>query len=61
MGALKRDPNLDMTYFPAENRFDASKLKDKCDIILLTNNDIDGTPDELAGMKKITKINLKSS
>ena len=51
--ALKRDPNLDMTYFPAENRFDASKLKDKCDIILLPNNRTDGTPDELVGIEEL--------
>ncbi|SVD77385.1 uncharacterized protein METZ01_LOCUS430239, partial [marine metagenome] len=24
VGALKRDPNLEMMYFPAENRFDVS-------------------------------------
>jgi hypothetical protein len=53
VGALKRDPNLEMMYFPAENRFDASKLKGKCDIILLTNNRTDGTPDELIGIEKL--------
>ena len=51
--ALKRNPNLEMMYFPAENRFDASKLKDKCDIILLPNNRTDGTPDELIGIEKL--------
>ena len=53
VGVLKRDPNLEMMYFPAEDTFDVSKLKGKCDIILLTNNDIDSTPDELAGIKKL--------
>ena len=51
--ALKQNSNLEMTYFPAEDTFDATKLRGKCDIILLTNNDIDSTPDELAGIKKL--------
>jgi hypothetical protein len=33
--ALKRDPNLEVMYFPAGNVFDASKLKGKYDIVLL--------------------------
>ena len=53
MGALKRDPNLEMMYFPAENRFDVSKLKGRCDIILLINNRTDGTPDELIGIEEL--------
>ena len=53
VGALKRDPNLEMMYFPAENRFDVSKLKGRCDIILLTNNRTDGTPDELSWDRRI--------
>ena len=51
--ALKRNPNLEMMYFPVENRFDTSKLKGKCDIILLPNNRTDGTPDELVGIEKL--------
>ena len=35
MNALKRHPELDMSYFPAEEKFDTSQLDDKFDIILL--------------------------
>ncbi len=51
--ALKRNRDLDITYFPAKNSFDCSKLKGKFDIILLPNNNIDATPDELIGIKKV--------
>ena len=51
--ALKRDPNLEVMYFPAGNVFDASKLKGKYDIILLTSNRTDGTPNDLIGAKNL--------
>ena len=51
--ALKRDPNLEVMYFPAGNVFDASKLKGKYDIILLTSNRTDGTPNVLIGAKNL--------
>jgi hypothetical protein len=53
MDALKRNRDLDITYFPTKNSFDCSKLKGKFDIILLPNNNIDGTPDELIDIKKV--------
>ncbi len=53
MNALKRHPSLDMSYFPAEKTFDATKLKNKFDIILLWENHPWGSPDVLEGIKKI--------
>ena len=53
MHALKRNKSIDVSYFPAENYFDVSKLKGKFDVILLPNNNTDGTPDELEGIKKV--------
>jgi hypothetical protein len=53
MDALKRNPELDMAYFPAENSFDASKLRGNFDIILLWENHPWGTPDELVGIEKL--------
>ena len=45
MIALKRNVHLDVSYFPSQNSFDTSQLKEKFDIILLPNNNSDGTPD----------------
>ena len=53
MKALQRNQNLDVTYFPSKHTFDCSKLKGKFDIILLPNNNTDGTPEELIDIKKI--------
>ena len=53
MKALQRNQNLDITYFPAKNTFDCSKLKGKFDLILLPNNNIDGTPNALIDIKII--------
>jgi hypothetical protein len=53
MHALKRNKSIDVSYFPAENYFDVSKLKGKFDVILLPNNNTDGTPNELEGIKKV--------
>ena len=53
MHALKRNPNIEMTYYPSKNRFDVSKIQNKHDIILLPNNNTDGTPDELTGMNNV--------
>jgi len=53
MNALQRNKELDVTYFPSDNKFDASQLKDKFDIILLPNNNTDGTPDELTGIRNL--------
>ena len=51
MNALNRHPELEMSYFPAEKKFDASKLRDKFDIILLWENHPWGSPDELIGIE----------
>jgi len=53
MHALKRNQNLDVTYFPSENSFDMNKVRGKFDIILLPNNNTDGTPDKLVGIENI--------
>ena len=53
LSALKNHPRLDMSYFPCENEFDTSKLKGKCDIILLANNSTDATPEYLLGIKEL--------
>ena len=51
--ALQRNKKIEVDYFPAENSFDTSKLKGKYDVILLANNNIDGTPNELVGIKNV--------
>jgi len=53
MNALNRHVDLDMAYFPAEKKFDASKLRDKFDIILLWENHPWGSPDELSGIQNL--------
>jgi len=53
MNALNRHDELEMTYFPAENEFDATKLKNKFDIILLWENHPWGTPDILNGISDL--------
>lgn len=53
MTALKRNSRLEISYYPSENIFDVEKLKGKADIILLTNNRTDGTPDELKNIHKV--------
>ena len=53
MNALNRHDELEMTYFSAENEFDATKLKNKFDIILLWENHPWGTPDILNGISDL--------
>lgn len=53
MNALKRNKKIDVTYFPSSSTFDTTVLKDKFDAILLPNNNTDGTPDKLSGIKKL--------
>lgn len=53
MDALRRNQELDVSYFPAENSFDTSILKNNFDIILLWENHPWGTPDELIGIKNL--------
>ena len=49
--ALKRNKQLDIFYYPCEKKFDISKIKNKCDVILLPNNRTDGSPDVIIGIK----------
>lgn len=53
MDALKRNQELDVSYFPAEKSFDTSILKNNFDVILLWENHPWGTPDELIGIKNL--------
>ena len=53
MNALNRHADLDMAYFPAQKKFDVSKLRDKFDIILLWENHPWGSPDELSGIQNL--------
>ena len=49
--SLKRNKQLEIFHYPCEKKFDVSKIKGKCDIILLPNNRTDGSPDVLIGIK----------
>ena len=42
---------MEISYHPCEKKFDVSKIKGKCDVILLPNNSTDGSPDDLIGIK----------
>jgi len=53
MVALKRNPRLQISYYPSENFFDVEKLRGKTDAILLTNNFLDGTPNELKNIHEL--------
>jgi len=53
MEALKRNEEIDVIYYPSAKKFDCSKLEGKVDVILLPNNNTDGTPDELENIKNI--------
>ena len=51
--AFERNSDLEVTYHPCKKNFDVSKLKGKCDVILLPNNRSDGAPDILENIKEI--------
>ena len=53
MNALKRNQRIQVTYFPAEEKFDVRVLKGKFDVILLYENWNWGVPDELIGIDEI--------
>ena len=53
MDALKRNEELDVSYFPAEKSFDTTVLKNNFDIILLWENHPWGSPDELIGIQNL--------
>lgn len=53
MNTLKRHPELEVSYFPAEEKFDTSQLKNNFDIILLWENHPWGSPDELVGIQNL--------
>ena len=51
--ALKRNNGINVTYFPTENNFDATILKNKFDVILLPDNTPWGLPENIEGMKEM--------
>ena len=51
--AFERNSDLEVTYHPCKKNFDVSKLKGKCDVILLPNNYSDGAPDKLENIKQV--------
>ena len=53
ISALKRNEKIDVTYFPTENIFDASILKDSFDIILLWVNFKFGMPQKILGINEL--------
>ena len=52
MTALKRYPEIDITYFPVKNTFDALDLKGKFDTILLFENRCYCVPEKIINIKK---------
>jgi hypothetical protein len=50
--ALKRNPEIDISYFASENDFDTSQLKNKFDIILLDGNYHNSVPN-LIGINQL--------
>ena len=57
--ALKRNQNIDITYFPVKASFDTSILKNEFDVILLWSAGDSGNPDELLGIEKLNDDKLK--
>ena len=51
--ALKRNQEVDVTFFPVEKNFDTTVLKEKFDIMLLWSNANYGNPEELIGINKL--------
>jgi hypothetical protein len=51
--SLKRNDELEMSYFPTKEIFDATVLKDKFDIILLWQNTEFGMPKEILGIQDL--------
>ena len=51
--SLSHDPRLDVSYFPAEDKFNTSVLNDKFDIILLFGNHEWEIPNELEGINDL--------
>ena len=50
ISALKRNKEIDVTYFPTDEIFDASILKNKFDVILLWVNFKFGMPEKILGI-----------
>ena len=53
VSALKRNLDINVTYFPVETNFDTSILDNNFDLVLLWSNADYGNPDELLGVEKL--------
>jgi hypothetical protein len=53
MNALRRNKEIDVTYFATEERFDASVLKNNFDVILLWSNIWYGMPTVINGIQEL--------
>lgn len=56
MTALKRNPDIEISYFPSEKSFDAMKLKGKFDVILLFEDKL--TPCSIEKLVDIKKTGI---
>ena len=54
MKALKRNSEIEVTYFHGENEFDTRILKGKFDIVLLAGNTDTGAPSKLIGINELS-------
>lgn len=53
ISALQRNSKIEVKYFPTDDIFDASILKNKVDIILLFANHVHGMPNKITNIKKL--------
>jgi len=53
MNALKRNSRMEITYCPTDDIFDATKLKNKIDAVLLYQNHDLNMPKEITGIKEL--------
>jgi hypothetical protein len=53
MNALKRNEQIEMSYFPTNKEFDAEILKNNFDIILLWGNQPFGMPENIKNIEKV--------
>jgi hypothetical protein len=53
MNALKRNKELEVTYFPTDDIFDSNILKNKFDIVLLWGDQPYGMPNKIIDINKL--------
>ena len=52
--AFQRNPNIDVVYYPTDDVFDATILKNKVDAVLLWSNAAFGMPNKIYGLEKLS-------